>query len=138
MKKALVVLKVVVTAAPTYLAVVVLVAPQVADYVAEVLPSPWSDRVVAVVLTFAGVAASTLALIRRVEPVVASRRGLLPEGEVITTSSQGPKQASIAVRSDTSFPYNVGGERGRIEVGFNLVSPAVYEVLVEGGMVEPI
>lgn len=79
MTQVLAMLKVILTAAPTYLAIVVAVAPQVATWVAEVLPAPASERVVAVVLTFATVAAATLELIRRVTPVVKAQRGLLPQ-----------------------------------------------------------
>lgn len=66
----------VLTALPTFLAVVALVAPIVAEEAAQVLPAPWSERVTAVALTVAAVAAAVVQVVRRVTPVIDSARGL--------------------------------------------------------------
>ena len=80
-------LKVIVTALPTYLAIVVLAAPMVAQSASEVLPTPWSQRVTALCLTAAAAAASAIALIRRVTPVINTQRGLLPPAGVIRSAT---------------------------------------------------
>lgn len=71
-------LKVVITAAPTWLALVAVAAPIVAEEAATVIPAPWSDRVTAIVLGVGAVAAAVVTTIRRLTPVAAAERGLLP------------------------------------------------------------
>lgn len=67
---------VVVTALPALLAAVVLAAPILAEEAAKVLPAPWSDRVTALCLTVAAIAAALVQVVRRLTPVVKSARGL--------------------------------------------------------------
>lgn len=71
------VVRVVVKAAPTYLALAVLVAPIVAEEAAAVLPAPWAEGVTALGLKVVLVATAVLNVIRRVSPVARDRRGLL-------------------------------------------------------------
>lgn len=72
-------LKVIIKALPTWLAVVALAAPMVAEEAASVLPAPWSAHVTAVLLTVAAVAAAVVRTIQRVTPVLPAERGLLPK-----------------------------------------------------------
>lgn len=69
---------VILKAAPTWLTVVALSAPIIAEEVAAVLPAPWSERATALALTVVGVATALINTIRRLTPVVAGDRGLLP------------------------------------------------------------
>lgn len=71
--------KVIATALPTWLAVVVLAAPIVAEEAASVLPSGWAERVTSVALTVVAVATAAINVIRRLTPVHPYERGILPK-----------------------------------------------------------
>lgn len=70
--------QVVLTAAVTWLVIVAAVITVIADELAKVLPSPWSDRLSAWAITILGVLGAIIAIIRRVTPVEPAERGLLP------------------------------------------------------------
>lgn len=72
-------LRVVARALPTWLALVALAAPVIAEEAAEVLPDGWGQRVTAIALTVAAVAVAALNVIRRLTPVAPEERGLLPD-----------------------------------------------------------
>ncbi len=65
-------------AVPTWATIAALAAPIVADEAARVLPAPWSERVTAVALSFAGVCTAIVTVVRRVTPVLEHERGILP------------------------------------------------------------
>ncbi|MGE3835765.1 MAG: hypothetical protein AB7H43_13425 [Acidimicrobiia bacterium] len=69
---------VILTAAPTYLTAIAAVLPLIAGDLAEVLPAGAAETVGHVALVVAGWLGAAVAIIRRVTPVAASRRGLLP------------------------------------------------------------
>jgi hypothetical protein len=69
--------KVVAKAAPTYLALAVLVIPIVAEEAVKHLPDHVAVTVAAVAASAVAVLGSIIAVIRRVTPVIAARRGLL-------------------------------------------------------------
>lgn len=73
-KRILVVLK----AAPTWLTAASAVAVTFADEIAPLIPSPWSERVSAAALSVVSVLAAAIVVIRRVSPVPAAERGILP------------------------------------------------------------
>jgi hypothetical protein len=74
-------IRVLLSAAPTYLAGAAVVVAAVSDEVAKAVPEGWQDNVVSVgAPILAGLAAIT-AIVRRVTPVFAEHRGLIPVDE---------------------------------------------------------
>jgi len=81
--------KVVLTAAPTYLVAAAVLIPFVVDQLATVLPTTWSETVAQVAGKAVAVLGVAVAIIRRVTPVPAAQRGLLP----LPPAGDGPPQA---------------------------------------------
>jgi hypothetical protein len=71
--------KVVLSAAVTWLVVASSVVTVFADEIAPIIPAPWSERASAIAVTVLGVLAAAIAIIRRVSPVLPDERGILPQ-----------------------------------------------------------
>lgn len=71
-------IKVVLTAALTWLFVIQAILLVAAEQIAPLIPAPWSDQVSAFLLTALSVVGVAILAIRRVSPVVPDERGLLP------------------------------------------------------------
>jgi hypothetical protein len=71
-------LKVISTAAVTYLTMIAVVLTIVVDELADTIDMPAVVAVIAKIISGIGVA---VAIIRRVTPVIVSERGILPNGE---------------------------------------------------------
>lgn len=69
---------VILKAAPTYLVLASTVLTIIADELAKILPTPWADRLTALVITVTAALAAIVAIIRRVTPVAPAERGILP------------------------------------------------------------
>lgn len=76
--KVVAVVKVVVTAAPTYLAAAALAIPEIAHQIGTIFPGA-AERITADGLTTVGVIGAVLAVIARVTPVLKAERGILPK-----------------------------------------------------------
>lgn len=74
-------IRVLLTAAPTYLAGAAVVVAAVSDEVAKAVPDGWQDNVVAIGAPVLAALAAVTAIVRRVTPVFGAARGLLPTGE---------------------------------------------------------
>lgn len=72
--------KVVVTAAPTYLVGAAAVVTAFSEEIAKILPAGAGEAVARVALVVLSAIAAAIAIIRRVTPVLAIQRGLLPQG----------------------------------------------------------
>lgn len=73
-------LRVIATAAPTWLAAISAAAPFIADDIAHQLPDSWARPTARVVLTIGGLATAAIQTIRRLTPVPPSQRGVLSPG----------------------------------------------------------
>lgn len=69
---------VILKAAPTYLVLASTVLTVIADELAKILPTPWAERLTALVITVTAALAAAIAIIRRVTPVLPEERGILP------------------------------------------------------------
>lgn len=76
-QKAVAVAKVILKAAPTYLAIAAAIIPILVDEVAPVLPGGWASALTVVAVKAAAILGAAIAVIRRVTPVVKEQRGLL-------------------------------------------------------------
>lgn len=77
MNKLLSRVRVLLTAAPTWLAGAGVVVAVVSEEVAKNLPSGWEDNALQIGGIAAGILGSALAIVRRVTPVFGAERGLL-------------------------------------------------------------
>lgn len=80
MRKLLARIRVILTAAPTWLVLAALTVPIVTEEVAKVLPTSWAEQVVTVGGYVVGWLGAAIAIIRRVTAVLPSERGILPPG----------------------------------------------------------
>ena len=81
MTKLLARIRVLLTAAPTWLAGAAVVVGAVSDEVAKAVPDGWQDNVIAIGGPVLAVIGAATAIVRRVTPVFGADRGLLPRGE---------------------------------------------------------
>lgn len=88
-------IKVVLTALPTWLGVVALAAPIVAQQIADVFPHG-AEHVTSIVLTAGSVAAGAIAVIRKVTPVRPDQVGLLPQPPAPSNGPEGPVPGRLA------------------------------------------
>lgn len=77
MSKLIARIKVLLNAAPTYLAAAGVIIAIVADEVGKLAPSGWQDNAVQILGALAGVVAAATAIVRRVTPVAPADRGLI-------------------------------------------------------------
>lgn len=80
MRKLLARIRVILTAAPTWLVFAALTVPIVTEEVAKVLPASWAERVVTIGGYVVGWLGAAIAIVRRVTTVLPSERGILPPG----------------------------------------------------------
>lgn len=80
MKKLLARIRVILTAAPTWLVFAALFVSTVTEEVAKVLPADWAAQVVTVGGHIVSWLAAAIAIVRRVAPVLPAERGILPPG----------------------------------------------------------
>lgn len=73
-------LRVILTAAVTWLLVAQATLVGFADQLGPFIPTPWADRVNAALISALAVIAAIITIIRRVTPVLPSERGILPPG----------------------------------------------------------
>lgn len=73
-------LRVILTAAVTWLLVAQAALVAFADQIGPFLPTPWADRVNAFIVSAIAVVVAVIAVIRRVTPVLPDERGILPPG----------------------------------------------------------
>lgn len=72
-------IKVIITAAPTYLTMAAVVVGILADELSKTVPDGWQDNVVQIGGAIVAVLGAAIAIIRRVTPVLESQRGILPQ-----------------------------------------------------------
>ena len=77
MKKLIARARVVIKAAPTYLVGASIVVAAVTEEVAKELPEGWQDNALTIGGKVVAILGAAVLIIRRVEPVIAARRGLL-------------------------------------------------------------
>lgn len=77
MSKLLARIKVLLKAAPTYLAAAGVLVAILADEIGKLAPSGWQDNAVQILGSLAGIIAAATAIVRRVTPVLPKQRGLL-------------------------------------------------------------
>ena len=70
---------VVLSAAVTWLVLAAAVITAFAGEIAPLLPTPWSERLSAWTLSAVAIIGAAIAIIRRVTPVAAEERGILPQ-----------------------------------------------------------
>lgn len=71
-------LRVILTAAVTWLLVAQAALVAFADQIGPLLPTPWADRINAFIISAVAVIVAVIAIIRRVTPVLPEERGILP------------------------------------------------------------
>lgn len=77
MSKLIARIRVLLNAAPTYLAAAGVIIAVLADEVGKLAPTGWQDNAVQILGVLAGIVAAATAIVRRVTPVLPAERGLL-------------------------------------------------------------
>lgn len=81
MKKLAARIRVILTAAPTWLVFAALTVQIVTEEISKILPAGWAARVVAIGGAVGAIIGAAIAIIRRVSPVLPAERGILPRSD---------------------------------------------------------